>query len=410
LGLSFRYNPRTDAYLVVPAAIQTIGVVANCISQEKQGINILAYVQWQIDDFSVAYRKLDFSDSREPLSIVSAQLREQTEAAIKDKIATMSVEEVLTDKEPIIEELTTRLKTVAEGRNQGDQSVDEGLGIKMVTVQIKEAVVSSARLWEDLQAPFRYEKQKAARISYLLMQDQIKQKELETRQLSETRQAETQVAIEGIKQSKQTEALETRLTEEGIRFSKEQETALARTQLDAETSARKKAFQVEQALKEAQEESRLAQAKSEAAQEEIKRTILLKKQEAELNRLVQEQRDALEQQTLQAQLARQKEETSTQLELEEASNRVKMALAENEMQIAKLQQEIRNLTNERDLTSRLIEQLPDLAAHMPAIHELKVLQTGQDGGAFEALATFMSNILALGDSLGIPLVKDKSKD
>src|SRR5688572_14379461 len=36
LGLSFRYNPATDAYLVVPAAMQTIGVVANCISQEKQ--------------------------------------------------------------------------------------------------------------------------------------------------------------------------------------------------------------------------------------------------------------------------------------------------------------------------------------------------------------------------------------
>ena len=184
LGISFRYNPHTDAYLVVPAAMQTIGVVANCISQEKQGINILAYVQWQIDDFSVAYRKLDFSDQREPLGIVNAQLREQAEAAIKDKIATMSVEEVLTDKEPIIEELTTRLKAVAEGRKQGestDSTVNEGLGIKIVTVQIKEALVSSQRLWEDLQAPFRYEKEKEARISYLVMQDDIRQKELETR-------------------------------------------------------------------------------------------------------------------------------------------------------------------------------------------------------------------------------------
>src|SRR5688572_2871275 len=41
LGVSFRYNPDTDAYLVVPAAMQTIGVVANCISKEKQGLNIL---------------------------------------------------------------------------------------------------------------------------------------------------------------------------------------------------------------------------------------------------------------------------------------------------------------------------------------------------------------------------------
>jgi regulator of protease activity HflC (stomatin/prohibitin superfamily) len=151
--------------------------VANCISQEKQGLNILAYVQWQINDFSVAYRKLDFSDSRDPLGIVNAQLREQAEAAIKDKIATMSVQEVLTDKEPIIEELTTRLKAVAEGRSQGngDPSADEGLGIKIVTVQLKEAIVSSQRLWEHLQAPFRYEQEMTARISYLLVQDEIRQ-------------------------------------------------------------------------------------------------------------------------------------------------------------------------------------------------------------------------------------------
>src|SRR5438105_5451240 len=103
--------------------MQTIGIVANGISREKQGVNVLAYVQWQIDNFAVAYRKLDFSDSRDPLGIVNAQLREQAEAAIKDKIATMSVEEVLTDKEPIIEELTSRLKTVSEGRNSSDQSV-----------------------------------------------------------------------------------------------------------------------------------------------------------------------------------------------------------------------------------------------------------------------------------------------
>ena len=157
LGISFSYNPYSDSYLVVPAAMQTIGIVANCISREKQGINILAYVQWQIDDFSIAYRKLDFSDSRDPLGIVNAQLREQAEATIKDKIATMSVEDVLTDKKPIITELTTRLKEVAERQSQDGATGEEGLGIKIVTVQIREALVSSQRLWEDLQAPFRHE-------------------------------------------------------------------------------------------------------------------------------------------------------------------------------------------------------------------------------------------------------------
>ena len=68
LGLSFPYDPHNDSCLVVPAAMQTIGVAAYCISKEKQGINVLAYVQWQINDFGIAYRKLDFSDSRDPQS------------------------------------------------------------------------------------------------------------------------------------------------------------------------------------------------------------------------------------------------------------------------------------------------------------------------------------------------------
>lgn len=442
LGVSFNYNPYTDAYLVVPAAMQTIGIVANCISQEKQGINILAYVQWQINDFGVAYKKLDFSDSRDPLGIVNAQLREQAEAGIKDKIATMSVQEVLADKEPIIEELTSRLKTVAEGRGG-----DEGLGIKIVTVQIKEALVSSQRLWEHLQAPFRYEQEKTARISYLLAQDEIRQKELENRQVAETSEAETMVAIERIKQSKQTEALQIKLAEEGTRFTQEQETArqkiqleeqttvtrreseqrlrvqaaedeqamklallrreqeevLERTRLDAEARARQKALQVEQALKELTEEIRLAESQLQADQQRLERETTLQTLEADYKLLVQTQTDRLQAAKLEAELVRRQQESEARLTLEEATNRVKLALAQGEAEIARLQQEVRNLMNERDLAGRLVDKLPELAAHMPAVHELKVLQTGSSDGAFDALSAFLVRILAVADSLGIQL-------
>ncbi len=445
LGMSFRYVPNTDAYLVVPAAMQTIGIVANCISKEKQGINILAYVQWQIHDFAVAYRKLDFSDARDPLGIVNAQLREQAEAAIKDKIATMSVEEVLTDKEPIIEELTARLKSVSEGLNQREQTVDEGLGIKIVTVQIKEAIVSSQRLWQDLQSPFRYEQEQIARISYLAMQERIRQKELETRQVAETSEAETLAAIERIKQTKQTEALEVRLVEEALRFTKEQETerqrlqlqeqttllqreseqrlrdqaarvaqetrletlrreqaeALERTRLDAEASARQKTLQVEQALQILAEETRLAEITLQADQQALARETARKEQESAFNLQVQAQDEALAQRILGAVLERARRESLSQLELEEAATRVRLAQAEQEVGITRLQQEVRNLINERDLSQRLIEVLPALAAHMPEIHELKVLQTGPDGDAFGGLARFLSTVLALGDTLGL---------
>jgi hypothetical protein len=445
LGLSFRYDPNTDAYLIVPAAMQTIGIVANSISREKQGINILAYVQWQIDDFAVAYRKLDFSDTRDPLGIVNAQLREQAEAAIKDKIATMSVEDVLTDTQPIIEELTARLKAVAEGR--GGQVGDEGLGIKIVTVQLKEALVSSQRLWDHLQAPFRYEQEKTARISYLLAQDEIRQKELQNRKLAETSEAETLVEIERTKQSKQTEAQQIRLVEEQTRFTGEQEStrrrvqleaettllrqetdqrlrveadrieqdqklavlrrsqeeALERARLDAEASVRQKTLAVEQALQELVEESRLAASRLEAESARIGRDTTLAQLESDLRLATQQQEGQLERERLAARLDRSRQEALTRLELEEAANRVKMALAEREAELERARQETRNLIGGGDLSSRLIERLPELAAHMPEIHELKVLQTGNGDGAFDGLAAFVTRMLALADTLGIQL-------
>ena len=443
LGLSFRYNSMTDAYLIVPAAMQTIGVVANCISKEKQGINVLAYVQWQIDDFSVAYRKLDFSDTYDPLGIVNAQLREQAEAAIKDKIATMSVEEVLTDKQPVIEELTTRLKAVAEGQHHLDNDA-AGLGIKIVTVQIKEALVSSQRLWNDLQAPFRYEQDKTARISFLEMQDLIRQKELETRQVAETSQAESVVIIERIKQSKQTEAQELRLREEAIRFTREQETtrqrleleeqtirlqreseqrlqsqqaqieqvmrldalqrqqaeAIAQAELTAETNTRQKTVQTEEALKILAEEERLAQVRLEAQLALLDRQRVEAEEDAALQQLLQLQAQERDRLALEARLDRSRQETTVQLQLQTARNQVDIELAQKQAEIARLQQEVRNLTNQQALTQSLIGVLPQLAAEMPEIQELRVLQTGSDDG-FDPLINFITKMTGMAEHLGL---------
>ncbi|URM99542.1 SPFH domain-containing protein [Actinomadura madurae] len=169
LGVSFRFNPSTDSFLVVPGATQTILINAYCICRELQGVLVQGYVQWIIQDFGTAYRKLDFGDADDPMRVVNLQLREQAEAAIKDKVATMGVRDVLSDKQPIIEELTARLRAVAEGEESGDQ----GLGLRIVTVQIKEAVVSSSRLWENLQKPYRSEQGQIARLAELEAEEAV---------------------------------------------------------------------------------------------------------------------------------------------------------------------------------------------------------------------------------------------
>lgn len=445
LGVSFRYNPYTDAYLVVPSAMQTIGVVANCITKEKQGINVLAYVQWQIDDFPVAYRKLDFSDNRDPLGIVNAQLSEQAEAGIKDKISTMSVEEVLTDKAPIIEELTTRLKVVAEGR-KGEET-EGGLGIKIITVQIREALVSSQKLWTNLQAPFRHRQAELARTSELTMQSTIRQKELETRQANETREAETMVEIERIKQGKETEAADLRVSEELNRFTKEQEAlhqqiqlkeqttkveqesqqrlqqqtadmeqerelgklrreqgrTLEQTGLDAEANKHQKTLQTEEGLHAVAEETRLEEIKIQAAQQRLERETELNKLEAASKALLQEKEDDLQIQIQEVVLRRQRRERIVQLELEEKTNQVRLALQARELELTRTHQEIRNLVNDRDLLKQFFEKLPDIAAQMPEIDELKILQTGGNDASLDTFAAFVAKMLSLAESFGISL-------
>ncbi len=167
LGVSFSFDPYRDSFLVAPATMQTLAINAKCICSERQGILVQAYVQWIVDDFKAAYQKLDFSDVDDPMRIVNVQLREQAEASIKDKVASMSIDEILADKRPIIDELTSRLRGVAEGQ-----------GLKIVQVQIKEAVVSSTTVWETLQKPFREEKARLARIAELDRQRAIQQREV----------------------------------------------------------------------------------------------------------------------------------------------------------------------------------------------------------------------------------------
>jgi hypothetical protein len=397
---------------------------------------VLAYVQWQISDFSVAYRKLDLSDQRDPLGIVNAQLREQAEAAIKDKIATMSVEDVLADKAPIIEELTRRLSEVSQGRN----SDSEGLGIKIVTVQIKEARVSSQRLWENLQAPYRHEQEKEARLSYLQMQEQIRSRELTTRQVTETSEAEAQVEIERIKQSKQTEGLQLRLTEEEKRFAQEQTTArqriqlqeettrvseeskrrleierqrleqeariaalerqqqesIARARTEAEAEAQQKALRVEQRLRELVEEQRLAEQVAASEQERLQRESALKQAEHVYFEQVQGFEYEREQRATFERLARERQATLAQIELQDAQNQSHFRQREYDAQIARLYQEVRNLTNARDLERLFIEKMPELAEHMPDIQEMRVLQTGDAPTSLNAL---IGGFITLFDSM-----------
>jgi flotillin len=226
IGVSFRYDPYTDAFLVAPATMQTLAISAKCICKERQGILVQAYVQWIIDDFEAAYKKLDFSDVSDPMRIVNLQLREQAEASIKDTVAMMSIDDVLSDKRPIIEELTARLRSVAEGQ-----------GIKIVQVQIKEAVVSSTRLWDNMQKTFREEQARIARMAELERERAVNEREIKDQLEMEQARILSASQTEQLRRAQEVEQLTSRAALEEERVRAELQQIHAQAQLDEASDA-----------------------------------------------------------------------------------------------------------------------------------------------------------------------------
>jgi regulator of protease activity HflC (stomatin/prohibitin superfamily) len=353
LGVSFRYRPATDSFLVVPGAMQTILLNAFCICSELQGILVQAYVQWSIEDFGTAYRRLDFSDPEDPMRLVNLQLREQAEAAIKDKVATMSVHEVLSDRQPIIEELTARLRGVAEGAGE---AAEGGLGLRIVTVQIKEAVVSSKTLWENLQKPFRSEQGRLAALAELAADSVItdsrmaESRKQETRRLSDERELSELRALNAAREFDRDAAEQARRDEH------------------SQTNARK-------------------------AAEEAHRT--------RLHTLALE-RERHEQETVMARLRLEEEQELSRLRLEAelAAVRARHA-ADHERQLMELERErvraeIANARSAAALQADLIGQLPRIVEHLPAPSEYKAVTVGgaaADAGSLAGIVAQVSAVL-----------------
>jgi len=353
LGMSFGFNPSKDSFLVVPGTMQTILINAHCICRELQGLLVQGYVQWIIADFSTAYKKLDFTDVEDPMRVVNVQLREQAEAAIKDKVATMGIDEVLSDKQPIIEELTARLRSVAEG--EGD--TDKGLGLRIVTVQIKEAVVSSKRVWENLQKPFRSERARIARLAELEAETQIAARESVVERERETKQLEAEAEIGKLRAAHEAEV-----------FDREQAESLRRVQREQENS-RSTSQQVH--------ETTLAAAELE----KVRVT-----REAEVSRIRAKEQAAAHRFDVEAAIA-----------LEELQHAARNKQIETEIRFAEARQKIANDTSSNHLHARLIETLPMVAEKLPKPDELKAISIGGGGHDTQALGSLVAQVMAIVD-------------
>jgi hypothetical protein len=385
LGVSFRYRPATDAFLVVPGAMQTILISAFSICRELQGVVVQAYVQWIIEDFATAYRRLDFSDPDDPMRLVNLQLKEQAEAAIKDKVATMSVHEVLSDKQPIIEELTARLRAVAEGEGDRDAGLAgarselaspaasaqglagarselaspaasaQGLGLRIVTVQIKEAVVSSSRLWENLQKPYRAEQERLARLADLTAADAISEREMVVARAQETRRLADERELAELRHTNEAAGFDRTTAERVRRAGREQEDARTLADLENGTAVHALALQRER-----------------------------QQQEFEVNRQRTEGEQALRRLAQDGELAIARAQAT-------ADHDTAMLGLDRD----RIRGEIANTQSDANIQAQFVERLPEIVEKLPKPAELRAVTIGgTDSTTLSGLVAELATVIA----------------
>ena len=412
LGISFRFNPVTDTFLVVPGATQTILINAHCICQELQGVLVQAYVQWIIHDFATAYRKLDFTDPEEPMGLVNIQLREQAEAAIKDKVATMAVRDVLSDKQPIIEELTSRLRAVAEGEHDSEQ----GLGLRIVTVQIKEAVVSSGALWENLQKPYRAEQQRIARMAELEVTQAVTEREMAAGRLTETRKLEIERQLAELRDQNAAVIFDRETAESLRRDERRHEDARAVAELEKQTTLRRLRLSGEEQAARMEQERQLAELRTQDEARAFDRVAAENLRRAEREHIDAQAVAELDQRntlhTLRMERDRQAAELETgrmraiaEYEVKHLALDGELALAayraESEHQRTQLtldversRAEIENNRTPASINARLVADLPAIVERMPKPAEIRsVTIGGSDRSTAAGLITELAGVL-----------------
>ncbi len=407
LGTSFRFDPNVDSFLVVPAAMQTILINANCICRELQGLVVQGYVQWIIADFGTAYRKLDFTDLTDPMRVVNLQLREQAEAAIKDKVATMSIDDVLSDKQPIIQELTARLRQVAEG---GGEATDKGLGLRIVTVQVKEAVVCSPQLWENLQKPFRAERERVARLAALAAQSVIEGRELEHEKTRQTARLATESELSALRSAEEAQAFDRERRETARRSQTEEE--VARRIAAGQHETRRLSQEAGRVLEEAaiDHARRVAEARQEASHRELLKGFELELAQGERKAEVARAAAALEKikREAEAELQRLRADEEQKLEAAALAARLeregRQLLAQNRQAEVELgfegtRHKLQNELSAARLQADLIQRLPEIARELPKPGELRAITIG-DGASHEAhaLGSLVAQVMGVLDA------------
>ncbi|MEW5818769.1 MAG: SPFH domain-containing protein [Cyanobacteriota bacterium] len=266
LGKTFVLLPLIDSYIHFSITPRKINFYADNITKEKQGVGIDGFLIWSIEDGERAYKKIDSYDS-DAIDNLSMQLIDISVSIARNAISNMILEEVLTNREVLVEKLSTQLTSII-----GDW------GLKIEAMEIKEVRVLSETLFESMQAPFRNEQLRIAEHSRLEAKKDIENTSTETEVAVRIRKAEQEFearAIEIDNQDKQKKIEHQARLKEEERFLAER---IKQIEYENEQKTKQKGIDKDQALL----DKELIHATEDAKRSVIKEQIDTEKYEIQL--------------------------------------------------------------------------------------------------------------------------------
>ena len=346
-GKSFFCMP-FDTYLKVPGTMRDINFCADQITVETQGVRVQGFLAYKIDDFDRAYQALDFKshqvrvlppceenskrtdyneknavrvlalDPRDPLAKTDVILRQLAESVVRHEVSNKTLHQMITEREKVRESMKKQLM----------ETVDSW-GITIDTIEFTEVWVRSKEVFENLQAGYRNQlKFEAERTTHETAQ-LIAEKRLESERNVALMESDSERARRVAASSAQLEA--SKVEVENQRVSKEQiiaaEAGLAERerQRKHEAAVKESSLALERKLLEERNRLQAQEREHEVALDQREKLEVVKAREAETTRRLAELE--AKKQMEQAELTRQRTEIILRARMEEEEAKVKMRLA-----------------------------------------------------------------------------------
>jgi hypothetical protein len=166
----------SDTYVVIPTTLKEVVFNANQVTTDFVDVRVRGMVVYRIVEPLRIYKLINFSDRPQAEAKLAQMISDLCRSLAKWLVANLRVEECLRRrKEEIAGTLTREVASIATDR----------WGVEIVTIDVQDVFIQDERLFQAMQATFRVEKDREARLAALEAERAV-----ETRRLAGERELE----------------------------------------------------------------------------------------------------------------------------------------------------------------------------------------------------------------------------